>query len=160
MNHLEKLLFQYYDWHGYLVKRNIKVGPLGHGGWECELDIVAYDPQKKHLVHIEPSLDADSWGKREIRFKKKFAAGAKYIYKDVFPWLDASTPIEQVAVLISHPSNHETLAGGKVVSVDELVAGIVKEVREEGIMSKCAIPEQFDILRTIQLTECGYFGLK
>jgi hypothetical protein len=44
MSHLEDLIVEYYDWRGYLVKRNIRVGPLAHGGWEMELDIVAYIP--------------------------------------------------------------------------------------------------------------------
>jgi hypothetical protein len=28
MSHLENLIAEYYDWKGYLVKRNIKVGKL------------------------------------------------------------------------------------------------------------------------------------
>jgi hypothetical protein len=80
MNHLEKLTRQYYDWKGYLVKGNVKVKPLSHGGWAGELDIVAYHPQTKHLVHIEPSIDAHSWDKREKRFEKKFSFGREYIY--------------------------------------------------------------------------------
>lgn len=77
MTHLENLLYQYYDWQGYIVRRNIKVGRLKHGGWEGELDIVAYHPNNNELLHLEPSIDADSWGTREERFEKKFAAGRK-----------------------------------------------------------------------------------
>jgi len=40
VSHLEDLLCEYYEWQGYIVRRNIKVGRLGHGGWEGELDIV------------------------------------------------------------------------------------------------------------------------
>src|SRR5882672_2600591 len=58
VSHLEDLLCEYYEWQGYIVRRNIKVGRLGHGGWEGELDIVAYHPKSNHLVHLEPSLDA------------------------------------------------------------------------------------------------------
>jgi hypothetical protein len=29
---------------------------LLEGGYECELDVVAFDPKEKHLVHIEPSM--------------------------------------------------------------------------------------------------------
>ncbi len=93
MNHLEKLTRQYYDWKGYLVKGNVKVGRLSHGGWAGELDIVAYHPQTEHLVHIEPSIDADSWKKREERFENKFRHGREYIYKDVFPWLSPETSL-------------------------------------------------------------------
>jgi len=67
MNHLEKLTRQYYDWKGYLVKGNVKVGRLDHGGWAGELDIVAYHPLTEHLVHIEPSMDTHSWKKWGIK---------------------------------------------------------------------------------------------
>src|SRR5437764_13234533 len=58
MSHLEDLLCEYYDWQGYIVRRNVKVGRLSHGGWEGELDIVAYHPKTRDLVHLEPSIDA------------------------------------------------------------------------------------------------------
>lgn len=157
MSHLEDLLVQYYDWKGYLVKRNIKVGKLPHGGWEMELDIVAYDAHSGDLVHIEPSLDADSWERREERFLKKFKAGKKYVFSDVFTWLDPGTSIRQVAVLVSAGSDRRELAGGQVRTVDEFVKEIRVAVANEGIVGKAAIPEQFPLLRTIQLVLCGYY---
>ena len=78
MSHLEDLIAEYYDWSGYLVKQNLKVGKLSHGGWEMELDVVAFHPETKRLVHIEPSIDADSWAERERRFRKKFESGERY----------------------------------------------------------------------------------
>ncbi|MCP3926752.1 MAG: hypothetical protein GY714_29685 [Desulfobacterales bacterium] len=93
MNHLEKLIRQFYEWQGYIVKGNIRVGKLDHGGWEGELDVVAYHPLDDILIHLEPSIDAHSWAKREERFTKKFAAGRKYIFTDVFPWLKSYHPV-------------------------------------------------------------------
>ena len=139
MNHLEKLTRQYYDWKGYLVKGNVKVGRLAHGGWGGELDIVAYHPQTNHLVHIEPSIDAHSWEKREERFEKKFRFGREYIYKDVFPWLPRDTPLEQIAMLIT--SSRKELCGGKVISIDEFSKQITTEISALGVMAKSAIPE-------------------
>ena len=157
MSHLESLIAEYYDWMGYLVKRNIKVGRLSRGGWKMELDIVAFDPHLEHLVHIEPSVDAHSWETREQRFKKKFDRGAEYLFSEVFTWLDPAIPIEQIAVLISHPKGRDSLAGGKIVSIDELVLEIKQKIMPVGIASKSAIPEQYPLLRTIQLTENGYY---
>jgi hypothetical protein len=34
MNHLEQLVYEYYDWKGYLVKNNILVGKRKEGGYE------------------------------------------------------------------------------------------------------------------------------
>ncbi len=157
MSHLEDLIAEYYDWRGYLVKRNIKVGRLSHGGWEMELDVIAYDPHSGHLVHLEPSIDAHSWQKREQRFSKKFTAGAKYIFSEVFTWLNPKTKIEQIAILISHPKGRDTLAGGRIVSIDELVFEIKQKVVDCGITAKNAIPEQYPLLRTIQIAENGYY---
>lgn len=56
MNHLETLIKQYYEWRGYIVRSNVKVGRLRHGGWAGELDIVAYHPVSEHLLHLEPSF--------------------------------------------------------------------------------------------------------
>ncbi len=155
MNHLEKLTRQYYEWKGYLVKGNVKVGRLSHGGWAGELDIVAYHPQTNHLVHIEPSIDAHSWAKRKDRFEKKFKAGKKYIYKDVYPWLSKDTPLDQIAILIG--SARKELAGGHVMSIDEFMNKIKAEIKEIGIMAKNAIPEEYDLLRTIQMAINGYY---
>ena len=71
MNHLETLIHQFYEWQGYIVRSNVKVGKLRHGGWAGELDVVAYLHETKHLVHLEPSIDALSWDKRKKKFAKK-----------------------------------------------------------------------------------------
>ena len=154
MNHLENLIRQYYEWKGYIVRSNIKVGRLSHGGWEGELDVVAFHPETKHLIHLEPSIDANTWEKRKERFSKKFKAGKKYICKEVFTWLPSDMPIEQVAVLIT--STHKKLGGGEVISIDEFAQKVISDVETQGKMRKNAIPEHFDLLRTIQLTICGY----
>jgi hypothetical protein len=157
MSHLENLIAEYYDWKGYLVKRNIKVGKLSHGGWEMELDVIAFDPHTGHLIHLEPSIDAHSWTTREERFTKKFSSARKYILSEVFTWLDSSIEIEQVAVLISHPTGRDFLAGAKIVSIDELLAEIREKVISCGIVAKNAIPEQYPLLRTLQLSHNGYY---
>ncbi len=53
--------------------------------------------------------------------------------------------------------NEHHLAGGEIVTIDEIVADIRSKVTQEGRMSSAAIAEQFDLLRTIQLVECGYY---
>jgi hypothetical protein len=157
MSHLEDIIAEFYDWQGYLIKRNVKVGRRARGGWAMELDVIAYHPHTEHLIHLEPSLDAHSWAKREQRFRKKFAAGAKYIFSEVYTWLDPKTPIDQVAVLISHPTNRDRLAGGRVRSVDEFFSEVRSEIAKLGLVSKNAVPEIYPLLRTIQLAQNGYY---
>lgn len=155
-SHLESLIAEYLDWQGYIVKRNIKVGRLSHGGWEMELDIVGYHPRSGNLVHYEPSIDALSWARREARYLKKFEAGNKYIHPDIFPWLPPETPLQQIAVFVSHPRGRDHIAGGTIVSIDELMAKIRAKVVACGNMASNAVPEQYPLLRTIQLTHVGY----
>lgn len=96
-SHLEQLISEYLEWQGYLIKRNVKVGRLKHGGWEMELDIIGYHPSENKLVHYEPSIDALSWQKREARYKKKFEAGKRYIKKSILKWIPKSIELEQYA---------------------------------------------------------------
>ena len=75
----------------------------------------------------------------------------------VFTWLDPKTPVEQIAVLVSRPKGWDTLAGGKIVSIDEFIFEIKQKIKDRGIAAKSAIPEQYPLLRTIQLVENGYY---
>lgn len=148
-NHLEQLIAEWYEYNGYFVKKNILVGKRPNGGYECELDIVAFNPKIKKLIHLEPSLDASSWAIREKRYKKKFKAGRKYIPK-LFVGIELPEEIEQIAVLaFASKKNKQELAGGKILLVDELLCEIVKKLSKTRI-DKNAVPEQYPLLRTIQ----------
>lgn len=156
MSHLESLIAEYLEWQGYLVKRNLKVGRRDRGGWEMELDIVGLNPKTQTIVHYEPSLDAQTWDKRELRYEKKFRLGKKYMFTEVFDWLPKSTHIEQIAVFYNHPPGRDKIAGGKIISIDELVAEIRARVITCGPMISNAIPQQYPLLRTIQMSHAGY----
>ena len=159
MTHLETLIAEYLDWQGFLVMRNRKVGRLKHGGWEMELDIIGYRPQSNELVHYEPSIDATGWTKRAARYEKKFAAGRKYILTELFPWLKPAPELQQFAVFVDHPKDRHEIAGGAIVSIDEMMQKIRSKVMECGKMSRSAIPEQYPLLRTLQLSHNGYYRL-
>lgn len=148
-NHLEDLIAEWYQFLGYFVIRNKPVGRRKKGGYECELDIVAFHPVEKRLVQIEPSMDTDSWEKREERYAKKFAAGTRYI-PDLFKGLDIPTKIEQHAVFFfGSKKNHKTLAGGKVYLVNDIIIEIFQTIKHHKLSSN-AIPEHLPTLRTLQ----------
>jgi len=71
-NYLEQLAAEWYEYSGYFVRRNLLVGPKPGGGFEAELAILAVHVGRRHAVHIEPSMDAHSWEKREERYSKRF----------------------------------------------------------------------------------------
>jgi hypothetical protein len=148
-NYFEQLVAEWYEFKGYFVRRNIRVGRRAKGGHEGELDVVVFHPSKKHLVHIESSLDAQKWEKREERFAKKFAAGRKHIPK-IFEGFDLPTDIEQIALLLlPSKGNRQTLGGGKLVTVAELLEEIFAEIKPLSIYSN-SIPEDKPILRSFQ----------
>ena len=148
-NYLEQLIAEWYEYKGYFVRRNVLVGKRAKGGYECELDIVAFHPEIKHLIHIEPSMDASSWAEREKRYQQKFAAGRKYI-PQLFKGIELPKEIEQMAVLVfASKANRDTLGGGRLMLIDELLQEIFQELRDKHLASS-AIPEHLTVLRSFQ----------
>lgn len=149
VNHLEQLIAEWYEFRGFFVRRNVNVGKREKGGYECELDIVAFHPEERKLVQIEPSLDADCWATREKRYRRKFDAGRKYIPK-LFHGLDVPNDIDQIAVFIfASKANHQTIAGGEIKLAHEILKEIANDL-EKRRLTKNVVPEQFSLLRTIQ----------
>ena len=121
------------------------------------MDIIAYHPETQNFVHLEPSIDGHSWLKRAERFEKKFRAGRKYV-REVFPWVDPSLKMDQIAILVTRGSgSRNELAGGRLRTIDEIVQEICDAIDQRGLMCSRAIPEQYRLLRTIQLVRCGYY---
>lgn len=149
MNVLEQLCSEWYDYQGYFVRRNTLVGPRKSGGFECELDVVAFHPTTMRIIHIEPSMDADSWTERERRYRKKFEAGRTYI-PYMIPGFKRGMAIEQIALfgLLKRRARGE-LAGGRVWVMADLLQVIVKELHLRRVANE-AVPEQLPLLRTIQ----------
>lgn len=131
------------------MRRNTLVGARVAGGFECELDVVAFHPTTGHIIHVEPSMDAHSWAERERRYKKKFEAGRKYI-PFMIPGYKAGTYIEQVALFgLLKRSTRKELAGGKVIVISDLLKEIVTVLRTQRVAS-AVVPEQYPLLRTVQ----------
>lgn len=148
-NYLEQLVAEWYEYQGYFVRRNVHVGKRAKGGYDCELDVVAFHPKKQHLVHVEPSMDCDSWSQREKRYTKKFEAGRKHI-PQLFQGLVTPKAIEQIALLV-YASNktRSTLGGGTLVTAPEFLKTIITELKDVRIESQ-AVPEHLPIIRTLQ----------
>jgi hypothetical protein len=156
MNHLEELVSEYFEWKDYFVKKNINVGKRTAGGYEMELDLIAYNPHENHLIHIETSLDAYSWQIREERYAKKFSIGRKYIFDEVFPWLDRNIVIDELIIGINKTQDGK-LNGVNITTVDDYMSKIIKDVKDMGKAAKNAIPQKYPMLRTIQFCFCGYY---
>jgi hypothetical protein len=140
-NFLEQLVAEWFEFRHYFVRRNVRVGKRANGGYESELDIVAFNPEKKHLVHVEPSMDAHSWEKREQRFAAKFAAGRKHI-PALFVGFSELPEIEQIA-LLGFGGSKERIAvgGGRVLLIGDLMNQIRASIAHRAVNTN-AIPEQ------------------
>jgi hypothetical protein len=148
-NFLEQLVAEWYEYQGYFVRRNVLVGKRARGGHESELDVVAFSPDKKRLLHIEPSMDTHKWEVRERRLTNKFRAGKTYI-RSLFAGFDELPQIEPIALFVyGSTKDHPIVGGGKSLHINELMA----EIRASEAMApleRKMIPEQFVILRALQ----------
>jgi len=149
MNFLEQLVAKWLEYQGYFVRRNVHVGRRTKGGYECELDVVGFHPGRQHLVHIEPSMDANSWAKRQECYEKKFAAGRKYI-PELFSGFSPLPEIEQIALFgFGGAGPTDRIGGGRVVLIRDWIQAVLVELKTKPFSSH-AVPEQFICLRTAQ----------
>lgn len=149
-NFLEQLTAEWLEFNGFFVRRNLLVGKRERGGYECELDIVAFDPSTSKVLHVEPSTDASAWSEREKRYEKKFVAGRTHI-AGLFPTFAIDpTAIDQVALLVfASPGTDRRLAGGRIVHVGSFMRKIRESLKKRPVASQ-AVPEQFGLLRSLQ----------
>jgi len=151
MNFLEQLAAEWYAYNGYFVRTNIKYGSRAKGGFVGEIDVAAYMPKNRSLIHIETSTDADTWEERKKRFIKKFATASDH-YAEVFDFSIKS--IERVAIVGFSRVNSPQLEFGndiKVISVPEFMKRITEKLSEYTPLQK-AVPESYNLLRAIQFT--------
>jgi len=150
-NHLEDLVAESYELQGFFVRRNVRVGKRPNGGYNCELDIVAFHPKLRRLVQIEPSLDSDTWEERERRYAKKFEAGRRHI-PAMFGGFTLPRKIEQIALFVYGGGGRTTLSGGRVLFIKDFMLQMEEYLylNWRHVRSN-AIPEAYPLLRTLQL---------
>ena len=52
MNFLETLVAEWYEYTGYFVRTNPRTRKRAKGGWDVELDVLAFAPGDQRLIHI------------------------------------------------------------------------------------------------------------
>jgi hypothetical protein len=150
MNHLEQLVSEWLQYRGYFVKVSVLVGRRPRGGSEGELDVVGLNPARKHLIHVECSLDANKWEKRHASFAKKFACGRKYI-KLIFEGLTLPDgDPDQVALLQFAAPGVTNVGGARLVTGKQFIREVFDGLRGTS-PSSGAVPSTLPLLRTLQL---------
>ena len=150
-NHLEQLIAEWYTYQGYFVWRNIKACALERGGYHTEIDILAFKPDTRRVVHIECSLDNDSQSIRETRFGKKFRYGELEIRKRL-SCMEPFSIDKMIVLLFTKRNEREEIAGVKVVHI----ADVIKEIaccfkNDKSDYYRLAVSEDLPVLRTLQL---------
>jgi hypothetical protein len=148
MNHLEQLVAEWLQYNDYFVRVSVQVGPRARGGFEGELDVVAIHLANQHLLHVECSLDADSWEKRQRKFAAKLERGRRFI-EQVFPGIPLPR-LEQVVVLQFASGDVREVGGARLVTVLEIIHEIYDGLKGTSPASQ-AVPSNFPLVRTLQL---------
>jgi hypothetical protein len=122
--------------------------PRDKGGFEGELDIVALNPATCHLLHVECSLDADTWHQRQSRFSAKFERGRRFV-PGLFQGFDLPPQIDQVALLQFGGGSRGQVGGARIVWVADFVADIMHHMLSKR-PDRAAVPSTLPLLRTLQ----------
>jgi len=149
MNFLEQLAAEWYAYRGYLVRTNVKFAKRKEGGYSGEMDVVAFHPEERSLVHIEVSMDADSWEERREKLLKRFERARRH-YDELFPFRGLS--VQEVVVAgwgRTHPEGVFP-EGVTVKTPAEFVRDIVTELRKHDLR-KDIVPEEYPVLRAMQM---------
>jgi hypothetical protein len=151
MNFLEQLAAEWYEYSGYFVRTNVRARKRSKGGWDMELDVLAYQPSTNALLHIEASGDADSWAERKSRFLRKKFVLTRMEYEEI---LGAPiTEISRIALVGWAKEPKYDLAWGEdieVLTIPMFLEQISNQLRDQSFMSN-SVPEGYPILRTIQM---------
>ena len=147
-NFLEQLVANWYQYQGYFVRTNIKFGKRPGGGYVGEIDVAAFNPKNKILIHLEVSGDADSWAGRQKTFQKKFKASSNH-YESIFDF--QIEQIRKIAVVgFSKPKKPIQFGNDiELIVIPGLVTQIT-EAMEKLDPAKAVISEAYPLLRAIQ----------
>ena len=148
MYFLEQIVAEWYAYTGYFVRTNIKFGKREKGGWKGEMDVIAFHPIEKTLIHIETSMDAEPWLSRKSKFQRKFK-DAKDHYHDLFKF--EINKIQQIAIVgVGKPKTPVDFGDEiKIILIPDFFKTITSHLSTINPMES-AIPEQYPLLRAIQ----------
>jgi len=148
-NFLEQLAAEYYSHMGYFVRTNVKFGlRKGRGGYEGEIDVLAFRPETSTLLHIETSMDCDSWRERKNRFQKKFKTAESH-YKKLFTF-KIQKLIKIVIVGLGNPKKSVNFGPNIFI---QSIPDFIKKITDYLIRynpKNQAVPENFPLLRAMQ----------
>ena len=148
MNFLEQLAAEYFTLQGYFVRTNMKFGKRLKGGWVGEMDVAAFAPMSRELVHIETSMDADRWEERVSRLIRKFDDASKY-YKELFDFPIHSISRIAVAGFSVQQEQPRIRRDIELKTCPQFISEIGAELLQRHPLKR-AVPETLPLLRAMQ----------
>lgn len=149
MNFLESLAAEWYAIQRYFVRTNIKANSRHNGGYDNEIDVLAFYPAEGKLVHLETSWDALTWEKREERYVSTKFVFTPEDYQELVGVMPAK--IQKRAIIGTSKSQPKKIWGEdiEVTTVPNFVREIADDMRHRDPMRK-VIPETYPCLRSFQ----------
>lgn len=151
-NYLVELTAEWYEFQGYSVGRHVAVTSASKGiskSGSIELDILALHPGNAEIVHVEASMDSDSWQNREKRFRSKFRAGQAYA-EAMAKGFKKKPALRQRALLgYGRRTRRRSLGGGELLLMPEFLHEIFESLAAQRL-DKHIVPEHLPLLRTLQ----------
>lgn len=149
MNFLEQIAAEWYDTKGYFVRTNTKANRRPNGGWDNELDVLAYSPGQKHLVHVESSWDADTWAEREQRFTTRKFVFSHEQYEAFVGAVIVSVQRRAIVGTSQRPPTTSWADGIEVCTVPQFIQEVAAGLRGRHPL-RDVIPETSPCLRAMQ----------
>lgn len=150
MTFLEQLVAEWYEYDGCFVRSNVRARKRAKGGFDVELDVLAYDLPSNTLLHVETSGDADSWEERKRRFlTKKFILKRKEYEAIIGCKVNKITKIAIVGYTRSTKTNLNWGQDIEVVLIPDFMKQIAERLRSQHPTHE-AVPEGFPLLRAMQ----------
>lgn len=152
MNFLEQLASEWYTYKGYFVRTNIKMNRRPRGGYDNELDVLAYSARDGELIHIESSWDALTWADRKRRFTEKKFVYSRADYEAVVGAQIATLKKIALVGLGRNVRNQADVDWGpeiEIVFVPTFIATISADLAQRDPMNDI-VPEGFPRLRAMQ----------
>jgi hypothetical protein len=148
MNFLEQLANEWYSYTDHFVRNNIKFDKRPNGGYNGEIDVIAFNYKENQLIHIEASMDANQNEKRVIGFNKKFRLTLGE-YNELLK--TEATNIKKIAIVGISKTAIDFGNGIQHITVPDFVNNITNRIKNIDPM-KAAIPEGFPLMRAIQFS--------
>ena len=147
-NVLEELAKEYYEYiKEYFVRTNVRFNKRKKkGGYKGEIDILAYVPNERKLIHLECSMGGESNDNGFKKAKKKFPDNLDY--KNLYP--DNTLDFEKVEKLFIFKQTKELNdivmpEGVKSVNLGAFIREVYNSLNTD-IMNKI-IPEAYPLLQ-------------